>query len=177
MSTNTTKPTEIERAVITLLIGADAHHPALWSWIQAMATDINECRHLGNYTADESVTIEYDGRTMPLAECCRLLGYVTPTKQWDRDNDIASAIQEKAPKGIKPDSKIERNLARRDKYIFELAFQLARYRDEGRPDGDQSHDIYGMGGPLVRITTSLAAAVVEYHKAMINVIYLENDLY
>lgn len=177
MSTNTTKPTEIERAAITLLMDAGAHHPALWSWIQAMAKNPDECRHLGNYTIDESVTVELDGRTMPLAECCRLLGYVTPMKEWDRDNDIAAAIQDKEPKGRKPETKIERDMARRDRIIYHLAMQVAFYRDEGRPDGDQSHDIMGLGGPVARITTSLAAAVVEYHKAMIDVVYLENDLY
>lgn len=172
-----TTPTEIERAAITMLVDAQVNHPALWSWIQAMAKDPDECRHLGNYIIDESVTIEFDGRTMPLAECCRSMGYVTPTKQWDRDNDIAAAIQDKEPKGKKPETKIERDMARRDRIIYHLAMAVAMYRDDARPTGDQSHNIMGLGGPIARITTSLAAAVVEYHKAMVNVVYLENDLY
>lgn len=51
---------------------------------------------------------------------------------------------------------------------------VREYREMGRPDGEQTHTIMGMGSPLMTVTTSLAAAVVEYHKAIVNQVYIEH---
>lgn len=54
-----------------------------------------------------------------------------------------------------------------------LAGAVAAYRSDNRPDGDVTHTIDHMGG--FTITTSLAAAVVEFHEAMQNALaaYME----
>jgi hypothetical protein len=43
------------------------------------------------------------------------------------------------------------------------------YRVAGRPEGDQTHEILGMGSPIAIVSTSLAAAVVEFHTRVVGV--------
>lgn len=50
-----------------------------------------------------------------------------------------------------------------------LADAIANYRTAGRPDGDQTYTIMGMGAPLLNVTTSLAAAIAEFHANVLNV--------
>lgn len=49
-----------------------------------------------------------------------------------------------------------------DEAALRLAGQIVKYRNDGRPDGDVSHDIMGMGTPVMTVMSSLAAAVAEY---------------
>ena len=51
-----------------------------------------------------------------------------------------------------------------DKAAYYLAVSIAGYRADGRPTGDQSTEI---GGGF-RITSSLAANIVEFHQAVLN---------
>ena len=54
-----------------------------------------------------------------------------------------------------------------DLAISQLAYAIREYRVEGRPSGDQTHAIHGVGGPLALETSSLAARLAEYHSAMV----------
>lgn len=169
-------PTEIERAALTLLVheGGPAH-TALNMWVNAMASDPNEFRWLDSYVLDPAVTIEDgSGVTYQLADWCRRVrGYVTPTKEYDNDNNMGQAIQDYKPTGkqLKGDEWYQ---AKRDRAAYNLAMAIREYREMGRPDGDQTHTIMGMGSPLMTVTTSLATAVVEYHKTIVNQIYFEH---
>lgn len=167
------KPTEIERAALTLLLDAWINHPGLHAWVIAMASNPDEFRWLDEYVLDPASTIETGDGTMQLAEFCRLRELVTPTKLYDRDNCMWSSIQDCEPRG-KRETGIEKNVAWRDRHAFHLAMAIREYREMGRPDGDQTHTIQGMGAPLMNITTSLAAAVVEYHKQIVNQIHIEH---
>jgi len=50
-----------------------------------------------------------------------------------------------------------------DKAAYSLAVEVAFYRRDGRPTGDQTTDI---GGGF-RITSSLAASIVEFHQSVV----------
>ncbi len=54
-----------------------------------------------------------------------------------------------------------------DLAIGQLAFAIHAYRGDGRPGGDQTRAIHGVGGPLAIETSSLAARLAEYHSAMV----------
>jgi len=54
----------------------------------------------------------------------------------------------------------------RDLMIGRLAYAVGRYRRDGRPGGDQMHALHGVGGPVALVTSSLAAAVADYHRAL-----------
>lgn len=54
-----------------------------------------------------------------------------------------------------------------DRAIGQLACAIRTYRSDGRPGGDQTRVIHGVGGPLARETSSLAARLAEYHGAMV----------
>lgn len=51
-----------------------------------------------------------------------------------------------------------------DRAALYLAVSIAMYREEGRPTGDQVTEI----GSGFRVSSSLAANVVEYHQAVVN---------
>jgi hypothetical protein len=53
--------------------------------------------------------------------------------------------------------------------VCNLGYSLAAYRDDGRPTGDVMRSI----SSGLAVTTSLAAAVVEFHLAILNAAYLE----
>jgi len=54
----------------------------------------------------------------------------------------------------------------RDAIIAQLAYAVRTYRRDGRPNGDQTHALHGVGGPVALVTSSLAAAVADYHRAL-----------
>ena len=169
-------PTEIERAALSLLLqDFGPFHTAMNMWVNAMASNPNEFRWLDAYVIDPTVTLEDgDGNTYQLADWCRKVRkYITPTKEWDRDNNMGKAIQDCEPTG-KELTGDERHIAERNRIAYHLAMAVREYREMGRPDGDQTHTIMGMNSPLMTVTTSLAAAVVEYHQAIVNQICYEH---
>lgn len=164
-------PTEIERAALTILMGSRGDHPqadhvGLQCYIRALANDPNEIRSLDLYIWE--AVVGEDDDEVPLRELCRDMGYECWQKRWDHDRDAFGAILNHEPRGRRPATKEERQIALMDDAAARLASAIADYRTAGRPEGDQTHTITGMGAPLLRVTTSLAAAVAEYHSRIVN---------
>lgn len=154
------RPTEIERAAVTLLLQSRPNNPLLGLWIQALAADPDERRDI------ETLVFESpDGR-----EYVRQ-GWVGPKTEYDRDNRAFGAILDHQPRGHYERGE-DRYWAIQDSVIARLAWAVVYYRQAGRPDGDQTHTIQGMGGPLLSVATSLAAAVAEYHEGTVEVFHL-----
>ncbi len=184
-------PTEVERAALTLLMGCSleygpfAEHPGLYHWIRALAADPKEMRDLDRFIWEMQIPSEWmemDGRpevvaTEPLRAVCIRRGYVC----WQREYDQASAwkaIVDENPQGLRLKAQAAEGREAggchwRDKNLLFLAYAVAKYRIAGRPDGDQTSTIYGLGGPLLSVSTSLAAAIAEFHYNEINRIYYE----
>ncbi len=161
MTTSTTTVAyvpDIERAACQI-IADDARlvtHPVLRAYVEALLKDITFKEGFdvsaGNawapsaevvaYAAGEGFSLPADGRWgAQFADDWGADHYGdTPANQMKRDRDIA--------------------LAR-------LAYAVASYRREGRPGGDQTHAIHGVGGPVALVTSSLAAAVAEYHATLV----------
>jgi hypothetical protein len=163
-------PTEIERAALTILMGSRGDHPqadhvGLQCYIRALANDPNEIRSLDLYIWE--AVVGEDDDEVPLRELCRDMGYECWQKRWDHDRDAFGAILNHEPRGRRPATKEERQIALMDDAAARLASAIADYRTAGRPEGDQTHTITGMGAPLLRVTTSLAAAVAEYHSRIV----------
>jgi len=161
--------TEIERLALTMLgKHGSTLHPALGEWMRRLCSDPDEMRHMDNYAVAEAIMLS-DDTTPNLADFCRSEGFVIATREWDRDNWGGSAIQDCNPKVQLNESEAE--LAEYDRAAYHLAGAVRSYRENGRPDGDQTHTVMGMGAPLINVTTSLAAACYEYHTAIVNLAY------
>ena len=138
--------TEIERAAITLLTQSRATHPCLTRWIHALASDPDECRGL-----DEFSLGTWDQREL---DDMAAAGFYAPRRFQRFGPDTLTLHLGDGGRSL---------LAEIDRAVVYLASALVRYRTEGRPDGDQDITI----APDIVVTTSLAAAVVEYHQAMV----------
>jgi len=155
-------PTEIERAAITLLLRFSARHPLLETWIKALAADPDEFRHL-----DEFALAEY----AEYSDSLKSDGWATPQKNWD--GSLADRITNREAHALN-DAKYNDEWRRGNKHDFHtyyMADALREYRYMGRPSGDQSHLIHGMGAPLLRVTSSLAANLAEYVVSLVNHAY------
>lgn len=167
-------PTEIERAAVTLLARDQAVHPVLKQWVKAIAGDPGEMRHVTVFAWDERDS-EYND-DYSLRSICQHLGYAYPDREWSGVN-VHSLIWNGEPAGEYTGHKHPANVqyrewnGRHDRILLALADAIVDYRLAGRPDGDQTHTIQGMGSHLMRVSTSLAAAVVEYHANVVNEIY------
>ena len=174
------QPTEIERAAVTLLARDRATHPVLKIWMHAIANDPDEMRQIWTFAWEERDSEYSDDYT--LQSICKHVGYAYPQTEWDHDVNIHSLIWDRTPAGqyTKSDNpandQYEKHDGHSDRIILALADAIVDYRQAGRPDGDQTHTIMGMGSPLLRVSTSLAAAVVEYHVAVVNDIYYQQML-
>jgi len=167
-------PTEVERAAITLLMhrdGPNANHPGLRQYVLALASDQNEMRDLDQFIWEAEIDWGSGGEytKQPLHQICHELGYICWENEWDRENSAFGAILDHKPTGRRPDTREGRWLAKNDDAALRLADAIANYRIAGRPSGDQTHTISGMGSPLLSVTSSLAAAIGEYHEQMLNV--------
>lgn len=172
-------PTEIERAAITILMSSRGHSPradhvGLREYIRALAQNPNEMKSLDTYIWETTATLD-DGREFRLQQLCQQTGYECWQKQYDRDHNAFGAILDHEPRGRKPATGEERRLALIDDAAARLSSAIADYRLAGRPAGDQTHTVSGMGTPLLNVTTSLAAAVAEYHERVVN-IYISERL-
>lgn len=159
--------TEIERVAITLLCHYNTQHPGLRQWVLALGENPDERRSLDRYIWDE--TIAFDDHTEPLRAYLVSEGYVVWRREWDRDHSAFSAILDHKPKGEHETGNEARALLRMDDALLRLADALVEYRVAGRPEGDQTHEILGMGSPIAIVSTSLAAAVVEFHTRVVGV--------
>lgn len=164
------QPTEIERAAITLLMKTSVGHPALQSWVREMGTNADEHQHLDRFIVMGQQMVESSDGLVPLTDWLRANGFVCPEHEFDHDHSAWNAILDCRPWG-KAEKVNGRWWVYRDAAVLRLASALRDYREMGRPDGDQTHTIMGMGAPLMNIQTSLAAAVVEFHERIINLIY------
>jgi hypothetical protein len=178
------KPTEIERAALTMLLQRNHDHVGLRYYIHALASDANEARNLDCYIWEAVVATEYDEnedgervpvKFQPLREICVEFGYVCWEKEWDHDQDAFGAILDHKGRGAYAETREGHWMALCDDAAARLADAIQNYRSAGRPDGDQTHTIMGMGAPLLSVTTSLAAAVAEYHARMLNIYAGENQ--
>lgn len=161
--------TEIERLALTMLTQhGSTLHPALGEWMRRLCSDPDEMRWMDHYALAETVALN-DDTTPQLADFCRSEGFVIATREWDRDNWGGSAIQHCKPKADLTEE--ERELAEHDRAAYHLASAVRIYRENGRPDGDQTHTVMGMGAPLLTVSTSLAAACYEYHRTVLNLAY------
>lgn len=153
-------PTEIERAVITLLLEFGACHPILEQWITQMARDPDEFRHLNDYAL-----AEHSDALQGMAHA----GWAIPESTgWD--GSLEDAITDRRGHAL-DDPEYNQEWKRGNEHDFAtyyLAAALREYRYMGRPTGDQSHLIHGMGAPLLRVTTSLAASLAEYVASIVN---------
>ena len=156
--------TDIERVALTMLTEdrSGTYHPALWGYIMALAHDPNERRDLDQWII-ESPSNEY-------VAFAREHGYVCPDNINDREHSAFVAIIDHKPGG---DNELDRARGRDDDTALRLTAAVVRYRESGRIGGDQSHTIMGMGAPLLTVTTSLGAAIVEYHTGRINDLCLQ----
>lgn len=160
--------TEVERAALTLLWPPGgpplAEHIGLWYYIKALAENCDEMRDLDIFIFEQDVPSKwnYDDddnmvvlETRPLRAVCAQAGAICwRDKLYEHDNSALLNL-------LDTDDEQDANAVR-------LADAIHEYRVAGRPVGDQSYTIAGMGSPLARVTTSLAAAIAEYHRRALN---------
>lgn len=157
--------TEVERVAITLLARRSTNHPGLALWIRTMAENPAEMRSLDDFIAES-----LDDNGERLLDSLQSDGWVVSDNRLMGKRTFA-AIMDQKPKGRyiqSAESKAWNQANYTDRITYFLAYALCQYRDAGRPSGDQTSSIMGMGGPLVVVSTSLAAAIVEYHDMMMN---------
>lgn len=171
-----TAPTEVERAALTLLMGPRGNNPAsvhvgLHAYIWALATDPAEMRDLDTFIFESYINIgnEDEPTMMPLRELCADRGQICYQREWDHDNSAYCAILDKMPTGKRLETHGEKRGARTTRASAILADAIRKYRVAERPEGDQSYTISGMGSPLLTVTTSLAAAISEFHFYITNI--------
>lgn len=165
-----TTVTDIERVAITLIADNPATHPGLGEWLRAIISNPKESRRLDKYIWEENVTLSSD-ETLPLRTWLQREGYVCWGREWDTQHSAAAAILDHQPRGEYPADKGEWFCAHNDAALLCLGDAIVDYRTAGRPNGDQTHTIMGLGAPLLRITSSLAAAIVEFVRSVQNNIW------
>ena len=147
-------PSEIERAALTMLKDGCPEHPFLNRMAKLMIRDPNEMRELDELArGDTGYTPEQLSR---IAEA----GYTIPTSSRLQDGEVAMALLD--------ENGTPEEFAEEDRASVILWRAIYEYRQRGRVGGETEATIEGMGSPILRRSTSLAAAVVEYHKRMIN---------
>lgn len=153
----TTPIPEIERAAITILAHARADHPVLRNWVKLITRDPNFTGHLCR-VPDASYAWMYE------ADDDGAPGYPQVTSD---DTLYGMLLDHTAHRPVPSDATShQRTIAKlrrqHDEDVARLAAAVVGYRCDGRPTGDQQHDLQGLGGTLAVVTTSLAAAVADY---------------
>lgn len=173
-----TGPTEVERAALSLLMGSrgdspPTDHVGLHTWIRALATDLTEMRDLDTFIWESEVNVGSAGspEMIPLRELCAERKQICCTSRYDSDNSAFHAILDEMATGGRAETQDERYYAGVSRAMAILADALCDYRKAGRPAGDQSHTIQGMGLSLLMVTTSLAAQIAKYHYTIINLLH------
>ena len=143
---------DVERAALTLLwrfLGY-APHPVLEAWVNHLMEDHEYAVFLDKFAA------AYDGwETLVTA------GWPAPPPERFGDLGLSGLLL--CSRAHPTD--YARVSWRSDEAVYRLASAVQRFRLDGRPIGDVSYTIQGLGAPLATITTSLAAAVVEFAQA------------
>lgn len=164
--------TEVERVALTMIYNHGAIHPVLSHWKSAIVTDTSEHRSIHEFA--------WDNREM-FIPMFNDSSFAFPKGKYDRDCNLFGLILDGTPAGkftkhSDPVNTHYRKIGGHwDRPLAILCHAVIDYRKAGRPSGDQTHTIQGMGGPLLRVSTSLAAAIVEYHTSIQNLIYLDKE--
>jgi len=175
------RPTDIERAALTMAANHYPVHPALAAWKAALTSDPNEFRSLDEFAwsnADEPLG---EDQSLTVRDVCHAAGYAFPSQQYDQNVFLFSLISDRKPAGQYTRNNDPTNDEYRgsggafDRPLAHILAAVAEYREMGRPDGDQIHSIMGMGSPLMNVTTSLAAAAVEYHHSIVALTERSNE--
>lgn len=148
-----------ERAAITLLIKADVTHPLLGIMIRRLGADPGEMRHLTGWNEvapDELDAFCQSSRAhIWTAESARRYGYDERRRELIYPAPLVEA--EEYREEIELLDEYERDL---DKEARHLAGAVISHRMHGEEGLDDTVALgYGLG-----VTTSLAAALVEYHQ-------------
>ncbi len=146
---------DIERSACAILDRANIAHPVLGRWVKRIANDPDYAESLDafatTYSAEDRAAVENAGYVMA---------------------DLATAVTERRAIADTVDTGdlSRRFWQRSDAAHLFLASGVVQFRRAGRPVGDQRHNIQGFGGPVIAITTSLAASIAE-HVARIHSAY------
>ena len=164
--------TEVERVALTLLDKHSCIHPALTVWKIALCENPDEMRDLDGFAYEEGDKPAFDdGKT--LRQVCQAQGFAFHARRYDHDARLFALIWDEEPAGEYTYDQQESEAYRADGGRYDcaalaLADKVATYRQMGRPDGDYTTTIMGIGAPLLNVTTSLAAAIAEYHTRIRN---------
>lgn len=165
-----TMPTDIERAALTMLAKAGYGHYGLTAWRNALVNDPNEMRDIDRWLFEATCS---EDTASTWAQWLNANGYNAWRKEYDDRGAFEQIIEGKHAKKMYADyRKGERlSMQSRDDAVLRLAWAVADYRVSGRLDGDQTHSIMG----ITNVTTSLAAAVCEFHERIQNAIYAKYE--
>lgn len=166
--------TEVERAAITLIYQhrTTLHHPAVRAWVEAIGTNPDELRHIDEFFCDnQDMEMEEWQGGVTLRALCEGMGFSLPRCRWayDWEGGIFSALVNNNVDKKAYDNFYQMEM---DEAVLVLAYAVHEYRVNGRPDGDQTYTIMGMGAPLMNVQTSLAAAIGEFHQRVVQLMYM-----
>jgi hypothetical protein len=171
--------TDIECVALTLVNDGQTIHPVLSEWKQAVLSNPDEMRTLDEFAWDNR-DMEVNNE-FTLKGICDHYGYAFPRRKYDRDIHLFCLIWDHQPAGEYTYDSIVSKEYRNNGGSFDAALMalldaVVDYRQRGRVSGENTTTINGLGGPLLNVTTSLAAAIVEYHHRYINNVLLREDL-
>lgn len=161
-------PTDIERCALTILSTFRGGHWGLVAWIRALIVDPEETRDLDEWLWETPCSYGDTLQKSPgtWATFLNRQNQAAWTTQYDQRHSAFTAIIDgKHGKTMYSDcSKVDQNFMERyDEAVLRLAQEIVDYRVRGRMDGDYTFSVYG----LLNVSTSLAAAVAEFHARVV----------
>lgn len=154
--------TEVERVAITLLYhaaqpGGEIQHPGFRAWLHEIGTNGDFRTYINDWAGDQPELLE------KIADD----GFEWPNGRWGNPGFAGQLYGD--DRNYRPEYRRYHEQA-----AFQLALGIISYRMNGRPSGDQTHTIQGMGGSsLMNVSTSLAASIAEYHERVRQYDYLD----
>lgn len=161
-------PTDIERCALTILSTFTGGHWGLVDWVQALIKNPEEMRDLDEWLWETPCSYGDTLQKFPgtWATFLNSKNQAAWTTRYDHRHSAFSAIfDSKHGKMMYADySQADRHFMERyDEAALRLAQEIVDYRVRGRMDGDYTSSVYG----LLNVSTSLAAAVAEFHRRII----------
>lgn len=164
---------DIERAACTILSRAAIKHPILAAWVSEVCGNPTFATPLDEYGVDLCVDTWDDHARAYLATPAiaywKGRGFAVPGgPKWT----LHAALRERL--AYPPDESTWGHWALSwlsadlDAAASALATKVVLFRRDGRPAGDQEHRLHGFGGAMSLVVTSLAAAVAEYHRGVVD---------
>lgn len=169
--------TEVERVALTQLsktLKNYSLHPILAKWIEALLADPGMLSNIHDWWFDLD-----DQAKAPLVTRCNELGAPIETDEergsmkYDFNKTLYAkimdykAIPNDEDRDVDPRLSSFRNQVNR--VVIELAYAVREYRERGRVAGDTASTLSLGVGAGVTITTSLAAAIVEFNETILNI--------